>query len=129
MIDPVTQKCTISRYKKNNFKFHGQKIFLLNNLVKTVILKSKSVTNDKVSVLGGLRLDTLYKSSKKNRDYKKNTIVLFSTHHVIGLLQIASANGLFVKDKKDGGFIEHFKFLHAYFAASAIQKSRNEFCN
>ncbi len=127
MMDPVTHKCTIERYKKNNFKFHGQKIFLLNDFVKTVILKSKSVTNDKVSVFGGLRMDTLYKSFKKNRNYKKKTIVLFSTHHVLGLLQISSANGLFVKDKKDGGFIEHFKFLHAYFAASAIQNPETNF--
>ena len=53
--------------------------------------------------------------------------MLFSTHHVIGLLQIASANGLFAKDKKDEGFIEHFKFLHAYFAASAIQNPKTNF--
>ena len=50
MMDPVTHTATISRYKKNNFRFNGQKIFLLNDLVKTVVLKSKSATNNQVSV-------------------------------------------------------------------------------
>ena len=74
-------------------------------------------------------MDTLYKSFRTKYSYKKDTIVLFSTHHVLGLLQIASADGLFVKEKKDEGFIEHFKFLHAYFAESAIQNPKTNFCN
>ena len=71
-------------------------------------------------------MDYLYRTIKKvNYTHNKN-VVLFSTHHVLGFLNVPSAIGSFVPDKK-GGFIEHFKYLHGYFAKLALMNPHKNF--
>ena len=107
MKDPVTHKRAIDRYKRRNFVFNGQKLFLANKLEEEVILKAHCANKNQIEVCGSLRMDKLFKSLKCKNKFKKDKIVLFSTHHVLGLLELPSSNGVFVRNKEEGGFIEH----------------------
>ncbi|PCI29355.1 MAG: hypothetical protein COB67_04170 [SAR324 cluster bacterium] len=120
MKDPVTHPSTIARYKKKRFKFTGQRIFLANNLERKVLLQAKAAQEEQISIVGGLRMDAIHQRihcSGIPRPRRK--VVLFSSHHCIGLLQIPKAVGYFNPDR-DAGFIQYFDKVHGTIAQLAF---------
>jgi hypothetical protein len=127
MKDPVTHAATIDRYKRRAFRFAGDRLFLVNQLEKQVILKASCADEARVSVVGALRMDTLYKRVHNPASRTvKNKVVLFSTHHRLGLLEIDGAGSLF-NPRRDAGFIRHFTVLHGNFARVAMARPDTEF--
>lgn len=127
MKDPVTHSATIDRYKRKAFRFAGDRLFLVNQLEKKVILKASCADEARVSVVGALRMDTLYKRVHNPASkMAKNKVVLFSTHHRLGLLEIDGAGSLF-NQRRDAGFIRHFTVLHGNFARVAMARPDTEF--
>lgn len=127
MKDPVTHTSTIARYKRKAFRFTGDRLFLFNKLEKEVILKAGCAEESQISIVGGLRMDSLYKrvEAEERRQLRKR-IVLFSTHHRLGLLEIPCANSLF-NPRRDAGFINHFNVIHGTLASLAVERPDIEF--
>jgi hypothetical protein len=127
MKDPVTHKVTIERYKRKGFRFLGDRLFLVNRLEKDVILKAGCAAEDKIAVVGALRMDTLYRRTRKTEQQSvSDKVVLFSTHHRLGLLEIEGITGVF-NHRRDAGFIRHFSMLHGIFAKLAIERPDTKF--
>jgi len=127
MKDPVTHEANIKRYIKKAYRFNGSKLFLTNQLEKEVLLKASCVSQDKIAVVGSLRMDHLYNQVRNKRnDKRRDKIILFSTHHRSGLLQIEGLEGWF-NPKRDAGFIRHFTELHGNFARIALERPDREF--
>ncbi|MDG1143244.1 MAG: hypothetical protein P8N92_01175 [Burkholderiales bacterium] len=127
MKDPVIHEATISRYKSKGYKFNGTKLLLGNRSEKNVILKAGCATEDQVSIVGSLRMDTLFARIQKNGDMlRKDKVVLFSTHHRSGLLELKGVTGLF-NSQRDAGFVKHFDTMHGEFARFAISRPDVEF--
>ncbi len=121
MKDPIVHKISIDGYKRKHIKFYGRRIFLFNELEKSVLLNADVSTEDKVSVVGGLRMDRIFKRTDSG-DVKEpgRKVVLFSFHHCIGLLDIPDAIRYF-STRRDVGFVEYFDLVHgmvAQFAAN-----------
>jgi hypothetical protein len=127
MKDPVTHKVTIERYKCKGFRFRGDRLFLVNRLEKDVILKAGCAAEDRIAVVGALRMDTLYRRTRKTEQQNvSDKVVLFSTHHRLGLLEIEGITGVF-NHRRDAGFVRHFTMLHGSFAKLAIEMPDTEF--
>lgn len=121
MKDPVTHEQSILNYKKKYIKFFGTRIFLFNELEKTVLKKANISTDEKLSVVGGLRMDRIFKrTSSGNLKSPARKIVLFSFHHCVGLLDIPEIEGYF-NVKGDSGFIEYFDLVHGMVAKYALE--------
>jgi hypothetical protein len=127
MKDPVTHEATISRYVRKGYKFNGAKLLIGNRLEKYVVLESKCATEDQISVVGALRMDTLFARMQENTDIReRDKVVLFSTHHRSGLLDIEGVTGWF-NSRRDAGFVKHFDHLHGEFARTAISRPDTNF--
>jgi hypothetical protein len=127
MKDPVTHGTTIERYKRKGFRFEGERLFLANQLEKEVILKAGCADEGRISVVGALRMDTLYRRvCNPERKPVADKVVLFSTHHRLGLLEIDGVSGVF-NSRRDAGFVRHFSVLHGSFARIALERPKTEF--
>lgn len=121
MKDPVIHDAVIRRYVERGFKFYGTKLFLGNHLEKEVVLKAGCAADSQVSVVGALRMDDLFESvSSRTAPTTDKTVVLFSTHHKLGLLDIEGVSGLF-NLVDDRGFVRHFDTLHRAVGALALE--------
>ncbi len=113
MQDPVIHKATIKRYQDMVLKFEGQRLFLYNNLVKSVLLSAKICDEEKISITGACRMDSLIRKVKNNDCVQpRKQITLFSSHHAIGLLSLEKHQGYFSIDR-DEGFVNYFDQVHA----------------
>ncbi len=121
MKDPSTHDANIERYKKHGYRFNGTKLLLANRLEKYVLLKAGCVSEDKIEVVGSLRMDSLYRRINSKEDANRNKVILFSTHHRSGLLQIENVKGWFNETDVQEGFIRHFDKLHSNFAKLALE--------
>jgi hypothetical protein len=127
MKDPSTHNANIERYKKHGYRFNGTKLLLANRLEKYVLLKAGCVSEDKLEVVGSLRMDSLYRRVNSKKCVNRNKVVLFSTHHRSGLLQIENVKGWFNEGSIEEGFIHHFDKLHSNFAKLALEFPHLEF--
>ncbi len=119
MKDPVIHAASIERYRRNHFKFTGDRLFLFNDLEKEVIVKSGVCPEEKISVVGGLRMDNIYRRVAADAVAKpQRQVVLFSFHHCVGLLRIPGLKGFF-NGKRDAGFVEYFDLVHGTLARFA----------
>ena len=120
MKDPVTHEHVIKRYRRKHLNFAGTRVFLFNELEKTVLLKSNVCEADKISVVGGLRMDVIYDEvSRSDLPQPEKCVVLFSFHHCIGMVEIEGLDGFFSSDV-DQGFVKLFDQVHAGVAKFAI---------
>lgn len=127
MKDPSTHDANIERYKKHGYHFNGTKLLLANRLEKYVLLMAGCVSEDKLEVIGSLRMDSLYRRVNSKKYCIRNKVVLFSTHHRSGLLQIENVKGWFNEEGAEEGFIHHFDKLHSNFAKLAMEFPHLEF--
>ena len=126
MKDPVTHRQTIDRYQRKHFLFRGDRLFLANEYERYVVLSARCADPERISVVGALRMDALYATLSPGIRSKKDKVVLFSTHHRLGLLEIPGVEGVFNPDYSDG-FINHFRILHGSFAQLALENPDKNF--
>ncbi len=121
MKDPVTHEISIENYKSKFIKFYGTRIFLFNEYEKYVLINANITESNKVSVIGGLRMDRIYKKTSIGKiSLPRRKIVHFSTHHCIGLYNLPDVDGFFSSDP-DRGFVEYFDLIHGTMARFAIE--------
>ncbi len=112
MQDPVTHPSMIKRYTDMDLKFEGQRLFLYNSLVKSVLLKVGVCTEETIRITGACRMDALIKKVKnKNCKQPRKQVTLFSSHHAIGLLALKNHKGYF-SINRDEGFVNYFDQVH-----------------
>lgn len=113
MQDPVVHTSMIKRYTDMELKFEGQRLFLYNHLVKSVLLNAKICSEDTIRVTGACRMDSLIRRVNDNSCLPpKRQITLFSSHHAIGLLALKDHEGYFSKSRDDG-FVNYFDQIHS----------------
>ncbi len=112
MQDPVIHDSSIRRYKDMQLKFEGQRLFLYNTLVKSVLLRADICSEETIKITGACRMDALINKVKNNKCAPpKRQITLFSSHHAIGLLTLKNHKGYFAVDR-DEGFVNYFDQVH-----------------
>lgn len=113
MQDPVTHPHMIKRYCDMKLKFEGQRLFLYNNLVRSVLLKCGVCDESTITVTGACRMDALFRKVKHGQcAAPRRQVTFFSSHHAIGLLALKNHNGYFSIDR-DEGFVNWFDQVHA----------------
>ncbi len=119
MKDPVAHAAAVEWYRTLCFRFTGDRIFLFNRLEKEILLRSGACSEDRISVVGGLRVDAIHRRVTEGRvSAPKRQVVLFSFHHCVGGLKIPGLKGKF-NDRRDAGFVEYFDLVHGRLALLA----------
>ena len=119
MQDEAIQANSIAHYRGLKFRFHGERLFVFNRLVKHVLVEAGVCPESRAHVAGAVRLDRIYRRRESGRIADpKRQVVLFSFHHAIGLLKL-SDKGEFFSDDPNTGFVEYFDLVHVAIARLA----------
>lgn len=106
-------------------KFHGSSVVLHNKKVKEIYIKSGYSTDEKIAVLGCMRMDGYLKKLKEHdfeNEKKHNRAALFSFHH-ISLLETMYKEYF----NPNIGYAKFFENVHVTFARTAIANPDKEF--
>ena len=118
MKDEIMVNTTIEKYKKNQYKFHGDTIFLANNCVKKILIDSSVCDDKQLKVIGSPRFDEIFYSDRLYLNKKRNQITLFSFFHSSGLVRLKCQDNFFTSDENDG-FFNLFRDTHITFVELA----------
>lgn len=121
MKDPNIISMITERYRSKQLKFNGDRLFLFNALEQRVALGADVVDSDRISIVGGLRMDSISRMVSAGVPAPKNQVTLFSFHHCVGLLHLPEAAGYFNKHR-NAGFIDYFDQVHARMAMFAAKR-------
>ncbi len=121
MKDEVISDKTAKRYLKNGFKFYGDNLFLANEKLKEIILKSQVCSKEQIRIVGSPRFDTIFKKSKDlvPQELKRN-VTLFSFLHASGGVELSDPLFFFTSNPEEG-FYYLFQDVHKSFAELAIK--------
>ena len=127
MKDRSIEEFTINYYKEKNFKFIGNKIFLANNRLKDILVRSNVAKEEQAYVIGCPRFDLIFKKKPiKNLKKSSNQITLFSFLHGSGLVQLKNKDYYFTNDPNEG-FYYLFKDVHEAFGELALENPDTNF--
>jgi hypothetical protein len=104
--------------------FPGSHIIVYNQTIKDIIIQGGFVTEDKVSVLGSMRMDSLVKRIQKQDTKEESLVTLFSFSPGIGLDDLDC--GPWPKNPYLG-WVQLFRETHIAFARAAILCPDTEF--
>ena len=121
MKDEVISDKTAERYFENGFKFYGDNLFLANEKLKEIILKSQVCSEEQIKIVGSPRFDTIFKKSKESeKPESKKNVTLFSFLHAAGGVQLSNPLFFFTSNPEEG-FFHLFQDVHKSFAELAIK--------
>ena len=114
--DGAVKADTISRFKKQNYRFRGALLMCANDTIRDIVVESGVCKQSQTAVVGSPRFDDLL-SNKTNVGASKH-IVLFSFHHASGLIQLN--NTRFFCDRGEG-FADLFFLVHKEFLRACVK--------
>lgn len=119
MKDQAVHDRIVANYRQCGYRFMGHRLFLANRLEHSIARRVEICPDERISIVGGLRMDRVYRRVHANEGYAPmRQVTLFSSHHAIGLLKI-SQEGSFFSDDPDVGFVAYFDLVNGAIARLA----------
>ncbi len=117
----------IERHKDLGFYFEGTKVFVSNEFMKVVLMKTTNCKDEDIIVVGTPRMDTVYqRATSATLPTPRKQIVLFSFHHRSGGVPLSDPNTIFSKSRTEG-YVECFDTVHSAIAELAVENPDIDF--